>query len=118
MIEFGGRIYCIDVEAFDSLISPELDGNKRVETHKKTYLDGEGKVISVEINEIISEKVREVNAAKYDLFRTMIDVVLDDSGEDELDDTLGADRGLEKTSLSFKIAFNTLYDNGILIEKE
>ena len=75
-------------------------------------------IFVVEVNEIFTERIREVNAAKYDLLRTMIEVILDVTDSDEIDDTLGADRGLEKGSLSFKIAFNTLYDYGILKEKE
>ena len=50
--------------------------------------------------------------------RTMIEVVLDVTDSDEIDDTMGAERGLEKASLSFKIAFNTLYEYGIIKEKE
>lgn len=118
MIEFGGVIYSIDIDALEAIISPALDPSKLVEIHKKTYLDEKGDIISVEVNEIFTERIREVNAAKYDLLRTMIEVILDVTDSDEIDDTLGADRGLEKGSLSFKIAFNTLYDYGIIKEKE
>jgi hypothetical protein len=44
----------------------------------------------------------------------MLDVVLDVT--EEIDETLGAEMGLEKSSLSFKIAFNTLYEYGIIKE--
>jgi hypothetical protein len=47
---------------------------------------------------------------KYDILRTMLDVV---DVTEEIDETLGAEMGLEKSSLSFKIAFNTLYEYGI-----
>jgi hypothetical protein len=59
----------------------------------------------------MTERIREVNAAKYDILRTMLDVVLDVT--EEIDETLGAEMGLEKSSLSFKI-FNTLYEYGII----
>jgi hypothetical protein len=62
----------------------------------------------------MTERIREVNAAKYDILRTMLDVVLDVT--EEIDETLGAEMGLEKSSLSFKIAFNTLYEYGIIKE--
>jgi hypothetical protein len=40
-------------------------------------------------------------------------------GTEETDDTsLGAERALDKTSLSFKIAFNTLFTYGVLKEQE
>lgn len=117
MIEFGGIMYYIDIDALEKVISPPLEPTKLVETHTKTYLDEKGKIISVEVNESSTERVREVNAAKYDLMRTMVEVVLD-STEDDIDDTMGAERGLEKASLSFKIAFNTLYEYEIIKEKE
>lgn len=117
MIQFGENTYYIDIDVLESVISPELHPSKLVETQTKTYLDEKGKIISVEVNEHSTERVREVNAAKYDLIRTMIEVVLDVT-DDEIDETLGAERGLEKASLSFKIAFNTLYEYGILKEKQ
>jgi len=118
MIEFGGIMYYIDIDALEKTISPALEPTKLVETHTKTYLDENGKIISVEVNETSTERVREVNAAKYDLIRTMIEVILDVTESDEIDDTMGAERGLEKASLSFKIAFNTLYEYEIIKEKE
>lgn len=118
MIQFGENTYYIDIDVLESVISPELHPSKLVETQTKTYLDENGKIISVEVNEHSTERIREVNAAKYDLIRTMIEVVLDVTDSDEIDATLGAERGLEKASLSFKLAFNTLYEYGILKEKE
>jgi hypothetical protein len=119
MVEFGGIIYYIDLDAYDKLIRKPLkkDDKYVIETHRKTYLDGEGKVVSIELNEQSTERIGEVNAAKYDIVRTMIDVILDIEADD-LDDTMGAERGLEKGALSFKVAFNTLYHYGILKEKE
>jgi transcription initiation factor IIE alpha subunit len=61
----------------------------------------------------MTERIREVNAAKYDILRTMLDVVLDVT--EEIDETLGAEMGLEKSSLSFK-KLNTLYEYGIIKE--
>jgi hypothetical protein len=118
MIEFGGIFYYIDIDELEKIISPELEPTKLVQTNTKTYLDEKGKIHSVEINETSSERVREVNAAKYDLVRTMLEVILDVVDSDEIDDTMGAERGLEKASFSFKLAFNTLFQYGILKEKE
>jgi len=50
------------------------------------------------------------------VIRTMIEVILD--YEDESDASLGSERALEKTPLSYKLAFNTLYNYGIIKEKE
>jgi hypothetical protein len=46
----------------------------------------------------------------------MIEVLIDYDDEDS-DTTLGVERALDKTPLAYKIAFNTLYNYGILKEK-
>jgi hypothetical protein len=46
----------------------------------------------------------------------MIEIITDDM--EDTDDSLGVDRALEKTSLAYKIAFNTLHNYGILKEVE
>ena len=50
------------------------------------------------------------------MIRELIDVVL--SHDEDGDTSLGAERVLSQTPLSFKIAFNTLYEYGIIKEKE
>lgn len=118
MIEFGGILYYIDLDAFEDAISTkkpsEEDTVSSTETITKTANDG-----SVEyIKQIVATvpKVREVDITKFEIVRNLLDVVLD--YDDESDTSLGADRALEKTSLSYKIAFNTLYEYGIIKEKE
>ena len=57
----------------------------------------------------------EVNIFKYEVIKMCLDRVL---GEiDEVDEQLGK-FAQEGTSVSFKIAFNTLIKNKILIEEE
>ena len=114
MIEFGGNFYSIDLDAIDKVINITVDKNNKTikETNTKTYLDESGKIISVEVNESTVERFAEVNPAKYDLIKTMIDVIMD--GDEEIEDSLGVDLGLSKSSLSFKIAFNTLFSYGII----
>ena len=126
MIEFGGTIYYIDMNELEKNITMsgtkandkvtltvvDAKGNRTI----KTYLDADGKVLSTEKHETSSERGREIDATKYDLIRLMIEVLID-SGDD-IDDSLGSDRALEATSLSYKLAFNTLYQYGILKEVE
>lgn len=118
MIEFGGTIYYIDMNELEKNIT--MSGTKANDkvtiTEIKTYLDADGKVLSTEKHETSSERGREIDATKYDLIRLMIEVLID-SGDD-IDDSLGSDRALEATSLSYKLAFNTLYQYGILKEVE
>jgi hypothetical protein len=118
MIEFGGVLYYIDLDAFENAISSQkaskedavfsteiitkTDGNGNIEYEKKVVTSG--------------PNVKEVDITKFEIIRNLLDVILD--YDDESDTSLGADRALEKTSLSYKLAFNTLFEYGIIKEKE
>jgi len=118
MIDFGGITYYIDLAAFDKAIT--LQGSKSTDkmttTETKTVTNDMGSVIGTEITETVSDRGKEIDATKFDLIRTLFEVVVD--YDDEADTSLGAERALESTSFSFKIAFNTLYNYGIIKEKE
>jgi len=119
MIEFGGNIYYIDINAIGETIkqlginATDLITDKEI----KTTLDESGKKTGTEIIEVTRERGLDMDVAKYDVIRLMLDVVMDGNNETE-DDSLGLDRALEKTSLPFKIAFNSLIKYGILKEVE
>lgn len=119
MIEFGGSIYYIDLDALEKTIKPNgiEPTDKIVEREEKAILDSEGNITGSEITEVSRERGREIDGAKYEMIRLMMEILMDGTEETD-DDTLGADRALEKTSLSYKIAFNTLYNYGILKEQE
>jgi hypothetical protein len=117
MIEFGGISYYIDLETFSKSITSNDKKDDKIKTKKiKQVFDSTGALLRVEEVEIISDREREIDVAKLDVVRTMIDVLMDDI--DELDTTLGTERALEKTSLNYQIAFNTLYNYKILKEKQ
>jgi hypothetical protein len=119
MIEFGGNIYYIDINAIEKVIKPVgiEPTDKIIEREEKVILDPNGTPVSTEITEVSRERGREIDGAKYDIIRMMLEIVMD--GTEETDDTsLGAERALDKTSLSFKIAFNTLLTYGVLKEQE
>ena len=119
MIEYGGVIYYIDVEAFEKIVSSTNKPTEKVKTQdKKTVTNENGQVIGTELLESTRERGKEIDPSKYDVLRMMIEVLIDDDSNDDEDTTLGADRALGKKSLSYKIAFNTLYHYGILKEKE
>lgn len=117
MIEFGGITYYIDLETLDKVISPI--GSKPTDKIKQKQTtstkDGKGELFSVEITETVSDKGKEVDGAKYEIIRFMFEVLMDN--KDELDSALGIERAMDNTPLSYKIAFNTLYNYGILKEK-
>ena len=119
MIEFGGSFYYIDIEALDKVIKPNgvNQTDKVIEREEKIHLDENNKLVYSDITEVSRDRGKEIDGAKYEMFRLMIEILMDNT--EETDDTsLGAERALEKTSLSYKIAFNKLYHYGILKEQE
>jgi hypothetical protein len=118
MIEFGGVIYYIDINAFDKAVTTPNNKTKEkvTQSDKKIVTDENGRVIGTETLEHIHERGKEIDAAKYEVLRLMLEVLVD--YDEEFDVSLGADRALDKASLSYKLAFNTLYNYGILKEKE
>jgi hypothetical protein len=119
MIEFGGIIYYLDIEALDAAITPKnVNPTDKISlTEVRESKDPKGKLISSETVITTSLRGKEIDGPKYDIIRMMVEMILD-YDEDETDTSLGAERALEKTSLAYKLAFNTLYNYGILKEKE
>jgi hypothetical protein len=117
MLDFGGSIYYIDLDALDKAITlTKYDKNKQnVESETKQVFDDTGKLILVEKYEKTYNQNKEIDAAKYDFLKTFIEIIVD--FETDADDALGADRALSQTPLGYKIVFNTLYKEGIIKEK-
>ena len=110
MIKLFGEIYYIDFEELDEFIAMGSDDNeKTVELIEKLDSDAE----PYEAERITKEhlKHKEINGVKFELIRNFIADIGDEP--DEGDATLGGHM-LEKTSIRFKIAFNTLVAYNIL----
>ena len=60
-------------------------------------------------------EVTEINVFKYEILKMMIDRVLNEI--DEIDEEMGL-FAKNTTSVSFRLAFNTLTQYGIIIEEE
>lgn len=118
MIEFGGVVYYIDMLALDKMISPKnlKQSDDIVVTQKTKIIDESGTTIHTEIVETTNPRSKEVDITKYEIIRMMIETLID--YDDELDTALGIETALNKTPLSYKLAFNTLINYGILKEKE
>lgn len=118
MIEYGGILYYIDIDALDKTITPK--GTKQTDVisvkEVRTVYDASGTVSGTEMTETSSLRGKEIDGPKYEVIRMMVETVIDYN--EESDDSLGAERGLAKTPLAYKLAFNTLYQYGILKEKE
>lgn len=118
MIEFGDKIYFIDINALDRVICPDKNWatKKITDVEVKTVKDEKGNIVGTETIEKTYNKGKEIDGAKYDVLRMCIEILID--YDEESDDTLGSERALSKTPLSYKLAFNTLMNEGILKEKE
>jgi len=118
MIEFGGLIYYVDMDELEKNIVSVTENDIDTITEKKIYYDLSGVVTHSELHSKESPKSREINGARYELLRMMLDVVLIDNGNEETDDTMGAERALGGMTLSYKIAFNTLLKYNVIKEVE
>lgn len=118
MIEFGGVVYYIDIDALQKVCTPKgLKATDKVTTKDtKVVTNEEGVVVGTETIESERERGMDIEVVKYDTIRLLLETIIDYN--EEVDDTTGAERALEKTDIAFKLAFNTLYNYGIIKEKE
>jgi hypothetical protein len=102
MLEIFGKQYYIDIDR----ITEEC----RIEVSSERDQD-------VEESEITNnqDETQTINIFKYELLKMFIERILSENFED--DESIGAFAS-DSTTLSFKIAFNTLIKNQILIENE
>lgn len=92
MTEIFGKNYYIDL---DTMISKCNTGG--------TITDDDG------------QEVTEINVFKYEILKMLLDRVL--SEVDEIDEEMGM-FAKNSTTVSFKLAFNTLIQYGVIIEEE
>lgn len=115
VLEFGGLSYYVDFNGIDNMLKsedPDLESKDIEETETETtYINGGLEKTIVKTRGY--HKGREVDLARYETYRMLIEILLTYNEESE-DGVLGIERSLSKTPLSFKIAFNTLVKYGIL----
>jgi hypothetical protein len=118
MIEFGDKIYYIDMKALEKAISAKgsLKPGYEIEVNTVTTKDEKDNVISVITTENKREKGKEIDGTKYDILRLCLETIIDYN--DDIDESMGAERGLSKTPFAYKLAFNTLMEEGVLKEQE
>lgn len=93
MVELFGKSYYIDI---DGITEKCRTGN--------TIKDEESE-----------EETLEINIFKYEIIKMCLDRILNDF--EDVDEEMGV-FGSNNVNVSFKIAFNTLIKNGILIEDD
>lgn len=74
------------------------------------YLDVDKLEECVNIEKSSSTGETQVNLVKYEIYKTMIEILMTES--DEVDETLGAKSS--ELSIPFKLAFNTLINKKII----
>lgn len=117
MLDFGGSVYYLNVNRFTELIKMDHpNGNVIIESTTKEIKDAQGKTITSEVVTVKRERDMYIQQTMYELLREMIDIVLNET--DELDEELGSERALDKMSISYKMAFNTLIYYKILVVVE
>jgi|TARA_R110000851_G_scaffold848_3_gene2882 hypothetical protein len=124
MIELFGEVYYIDFAELDKILLLDKDAKGSV---KK---DGVSKIITKDIVEVKNEhgillstetttrehiKHKEIDGVRFEIIRNFISDIGDESFEE--DPKLG-EHGLDKTSIRFKLAFNTLLAYDILKKLE
>jgi hypothetical protein len=115
MLDFGGSVYFLDVNKFTDLIKMDHpNGDVIIESVTKEIKDEKGKTITSEVVTTKRERDMYIQQTMYELFREMIDIVLSETNE--MDEELGSERALNKSDISYKIAFNTLIHYNILVE--
>jgi len=116
-LEFGGVNYYVDFDALDSLLDIDKKNTKKnvIETETIISYDSENNVIGKTITKRENERNKEINLASYETLRLLMEVIFSYQNED-MDDTLGAQRALDSSTIPFKLSFNTLIKYGIIKE--
>jgi len=121
LLDIGGSVFTIDLDSFTSLLTTtQIDNDgvevKGIEVETKTDYDAEGKPLNTTVIHREYEKGSEIDGPKYDVIRMCLEILM--TYHEEVDDTLGFENAMAKTTISFKMAFNTLLTYGILKEIE
>ena len=119
MISIGGYNHILDLDKFSELVNNSANESRTTDIETETKYNNSG--TNIEPYETIVttrefERAETVDAAKYDVIRMSLEILL--TYNEEIDDTLGLNRVLEKAPISFKVAFNTLLNCGVLIVVE
>ncbi len=111
LLPFGNKIFYIDL---DSILDAVLFDTMDIPTSEE--LVGKSKNKNKKKNEINELEIPDnfgitINVTKWEVINKLMDVLLNEISDH--DDKLGM-KNLEKFSIGFKIAFNTLLKNNII----
>jgi hypothetical protein len=116
-MKLGNEGFYIDLDQVDKIISLNsfADPGTYTETETTTAKDENGKTLHTTIFEKKIPRSKEIDSIRYDTIKMMLDQIFNEV--EEIDGSLGLERAIDNTSLSFKIAFNTLTNLSIIKEK-
>ena len=118
LIEFGkGTYFYLDSNKLEEIITSPTSDQIVTDVEIKEIKNAEGTIISTETIRKSYNRGKELNLAQLSTLQLAIEIVLEDL-ESDVDMTLGFERALEGMSLAYKLAFNTLLKEGILVMVE
>lgn len=118
LIKIGGENFILNFESMTKLLTDKEDLSGPLTGKEVTTVEiyGEKSNPSLrtgkEVTTRVYDKDRQIDVSKYETLRTLIDIVL--STNEEMDDTLGTERGMKQMPIPFKLAFNTLLYYNVL----
>jgi hypothetical protein len=117
MFDIGGNLYTIDLDALSNVLVIDKDAENKtyIQTEVKEFFDDKQNLTAKDVTTFEKAMVKEIDGPKYDTIRLLFEVIF--SFDDDVDESLGM-LSLNKASLSFKLAFNTLLEYGIIKEIE
>lgn len=115
LLDIGGVEYVIDFEAMHTMLNSDksLAYGEVTEVDVKEIYEGD-ECVGKEVYTKTFTKGREIDMTRYEMLRLLFEVVL--TYNEDIDDSLGVERGLSKTTLPFKLSYNTLINYGIIKE--
>ncbi len=112
LLEIGGKELYLDVDRLSEIVRIENEppnSSQKISEH----IVGTNGVLEENTDELVNEVGIHIDVTKYELYRELIGALM--MNTEEVDDKIGF-VGLNKSTISFKIAFNTLLMKGILKE--
>ena len=119
-VEFEGKTYAIDVEKLIQIATKTSDSVKdktKVETWGYTTDDdgqGDFRVLQKEISESISDGTETFSTIRYDLIKNLLNLIVSPIADDN--GNVMRINSFEDMFFGQLLAFNTLINEGIIIE--
>lgn len=111
LLEIGGQNYFIDFKNIELLLSSgaSFKGGVIKDTETTEIKDSDGKVTQTTVVTREYYKDRQVDMFRFETVGEMVGILLDNQEESN-----GITKSFDSESTSFKLAFNTLLEYGIL----